>query len=64
MVVFIVLFILLRVFSVDSIYAVFVIYSFHCALKGELQRTMNLWSNKTLVHSQPFSKICFHDNRM
>jgi len=25
---------------------------------------MNLWSNNTLVPSQPFSKICFHGNRM
>jgi len=33
-------------------------------IKGELRRKMNLWSDKTLVPSQPFSEICFHDNRM
>jgi len=33
-------------------------------VKGELGCKMNLWSNKTLVPSQPFSEICFHDNRM
>jgi len=32
------------------------------SVKGELRRTMNLWSNKT--YSQPFSEICFHDNRL
>jgi len=26
----------------------------------ELRCKMNLWSNYTLVHSQPFSEICFH----
>jgi len=39
-------------------------HSFHKNVKGELRRKMNLWSNKTSVHSQPFSGICFHDNRM
>jgi len=24
---------------------------------------MNLWSNNTLVPSQPFSEICFHDKQ-
>jgi len=33
-------------------------------VKGELQRKRNIWSNYTLVHSQPFSEICFHDYRM
>jgi len=33
-------------------------------LKGELRCKMNLWSNNTLVSSQPFSEICFHKNRM
>jgi len=31
-------------------------------IKGELQPTMNLWSNKTSVPSQSFSEICFHDD--
>jgi len=34
------------------------------ALEGELHRKINLWSNKPLVPSQPFSEICFHDNQM
>jgi len=34
------------------------------ALKEELQRKMNLWSNYTLLPSQPLSEICFHDFRM
>jgi len=34
------------------------------SFKVELWHKMNLWSNKTLVPSQPFSEICFHDNRM
>jgi len=38
--------------------------SWICIVKGELQCKMNLWSNKTLVPSQPFSDICFHDNQM
>jgi len=29
------------------------------ALKEELQRKMNLWSNYTLLPSQPLSEICF-----
>jgi len=36
-----------------------------CGYKGELRRKMNFWSNNnnnTLVPSQPFSEICFHDN--
>jgi len=33
-------------------------------VKGELRRTMNLWSNKTSVPGQSFSEICFLDNRM
>jgi len=33
-------------------------------LKGELRHKMNLWSNKTLVPSRPFSDIWFHDNRI
>jgi len=33
-------------------------------IKGQLRRKMNLWSNYTLVRSQPFSEICFHDYRM
>jgi len=33
-------------------------------LKKQLRRKMNLWSNNTLVPSQPFSEISFHDNRM
>jgi len=37
---------------------------YHFGFKGEIRRTMNLWSNKTSVHSQPFSEICFHDNGM
>jgi len=32
--------------------------------KGELRHKINLWSNYTLVPSQPFSEICCHDNRM
>jgi len=31
---------------------------------GDFQHKMNFWSNKTFVPSQPFSEICFHDNRM
>jgi len=42
--------------------------NFYCKtgvwLKGELWCKINLWSNKTMVPSQPFSEICFHDNRM
>jgi len=33
-------------------------------LKGQLRRKMNLWSNYTLLPSQPLSDICFHDCRM
>jgi len=33
-------------------------------LKGQLRRKMNLWSNYTLLPSQPLSEICFHDCRM
>jgi len=33
-------------------------------IKGELQCKMNLWSNYTLLPSQPLSEICFHDCRM
>jgi len=29
--------------------------------KGELGHKMNLWSNYTLLPSQPLSEICFHD---
>jgi len=35
-----------------------------CVFKGELQCKINLWSIETLVPSQPFSEICFHDNRI
>jgi len=38
--------------------------AFKDILKGELRHKMNLWSNKTLVTSQPFSEICFHESRM
>jgi len=27
-------------------------------IKGELRRKMNLWSNYTLLSSQPLSEIC------
>jgi len=33
-------------------------------IKGELRRKMNLWSNYTLLPSQPLSEICFHDCQM
>jgi len=33
-------------------------------VKGELWCKMKIWSNKTLVPSQSFSEICFHDNQM
>jgi len=32
--------------------------------KGQLRRKMNLWSNYTLLPSQPLSEIFFHDCRM
>jgi len=32
--------------------------------KGDLRRKMKLWSNYTLLPSQPLSEICFHDCRM
>jgi len=34
------------------------------SLEGELRRKMNLWSNYTLLPSQPLSEICFHDFRI
>jgi len=37
-------------------------YYFAQIIKGELWRKMNFWSNKTLVPTQPFSEICFHDS--
>jgi len=33
-------------------------------IKGQLRRKMNLWSNYTLLPSQPLCEICFHDWRM
>jgi len=33
-------------------------------IKGQLRRKINLWSNYTLLPSQPLSEICFHDCRM
>jgi len=39
-------------------------FEVYWSLKGELRRKMNLWSNYTLLHSQPLSEICFHDCRM
>jgi len=34
------------------------------SLKGELRHKINRWSNNTLVPSQSFSEICFHDKGM
>jgi len=37
------------------------VYTFTVLIKGQLRCKMNLWSNSTLLPSQPFSEICFHD---
>jgi len=43
----------------------FVSKQIHFTCSGVLLwRKINLWSNKTSVPYQPFSEICFHDNRM
>jgi len=42
----------------------FIVVSKLINVKGQLRRKMNLWSNYTLLPSQPLSEICFHDCQM